>query len=828
MLILKRFLGGLLFVLLIFGVVRVALAQDTTSERSAPFAAQSQSDDVRIELPYAMGLPPEIPTMESLAQLIPMDLLAAGLFYGVMLVLAGYNLFLFISLREPVYLYLTLVILGFVGSKIASDGLGQEFLWSPSANDWIVKYSLLFAMFAASLFTTTFLELAKRAPKLNRAFNILQVAILAGALLVPFTNALLLGLIAVCESALNLISSWWVWRAGYRPARLLLASWLVPLIAALLFILSEFGLLPFPISVNNLLLVALAALVLFWSLALADRINLQRAEMQSANASLAYSERQYRSLFRDSLDAIFITTRTGEILDLNHAGLNLFGYTRAELAHLKLCDLFEVTADYERFQRTLEQANFVADFEARMRTKEQTILTALITSTFWQDQERGLSGYQGILRDVTEQRRTQAEITTYRLHLEELVAARTTQAQAELAERRRTEAALKHRVQELSALNEIAKTISTVTNLIPALALVAENVTHLFEVSATAIGEIDQASQSLRILVSFPDLPDAAALAGRSFTTDNAPILAQVVDANAPLFVPNAQTDLRLRGLRDLIIHFQARCLFFVPLRVSGVVTGILILSSTRADMLMTEEKTSLAETVGSALATAIENARLYQQAQATAIASERERLARELHDSVTQLLYSIVLLAGGWGMEAEQTELDRSVLAKYFGELADLGQQALGEMRLMLYQLRSPVLNEIGLSGAIQQRLKAVERRVGIQAQLYTIGDLDNLPLLVQEELYFIVQEALNNALRHAHATAVQIQLTKQNHHLDLVVHDNGSGFAPEQVSEGMGLRNMYARAQLIGANLTIHSVQDEGTRVHLQMTFETFDTEG
>lgn len=245
-------------------------------------------------------------------------------------------------------------------------------------------------------------------------------------------------------------------------------------------------------------------------------------------------------------------------------------------------------------------------------------------------------------------------------------------------------------------------------------------------------------------------------------------------------------------------------------------------MSSAQTASFVNLQVVSLAETIGGAIATAIENARLYQQAQVTAVADERQRLARELHDSVTQLLYSIVLLAGGWGLEAEQSDGGEKKLAQSFNELAELGQQALGEMRLLLYQLRAPLLTELGLRGALEQRLNAVEHRVGIQTQLQIDSMVDSLPSRVQTELYLITQEALNNALRHARASRVEIQLIQQNHHLELDVQDNGSGFDSTRSSEGMGLRNMQTRAQMLGAVLTIDSKQSVGTRVQLVLPLD------
>ncbi len=781
--------------------------------------ATEQTVYLRAQSSFPIDVPLTILTSEKMAELNrPTDLIF-GMFYGAMLIMAGYNLFVFFSLQDRAYLYLALVIVGLAASKAAQDGLGHEYLWSAFSNRWTMEYSLVGTMLATSFFTTTFLDLPARRPRANLVFRSWRVVALVTALLVPFVNVLLFitALLGV-EVILILTAILRSWQAGYRPARTFLVTWILPFITALVYVLYYFGVLPVSFFTNHLLLIFLAALALLWSFVLADRINNMRAETVSATRSLARSERQYRSIFQDSRDAIFIMTRAGEIVDLNPAGLQLFGLARADLAQLRAEDLFSATDAYEHFRRLLDEYGYVNDYETRMRCRDTSLITVLISSTLWRDDERGMTGYQGILRDVTEPRRTAQELATYRLRLEELVAARTTQAHAEVAERRRTEAALEHRVRELSALNEIAETISTVTDLIPALNVVTEKVTRLFGITASAIGEMDPASRTMRLLASFPPLPETTSFEESTFAWDAVPVLQELAQVAHPIVLDDP-TDPRLSDSFELIPDFEPQHMVVGPLRTGGAVNGVLILSSIENEPFATPERLNLMEIISSTIATAIENARLYQQAQATAVADERRRLARELHDSVTQLLYSIVLLAGGWAIEAEQSDLDPQQLAFYFRELGDLGQQALGEMRLMLFQLASPVLSEIGLRGALQQRLKAVEQRVGIQTQIQASGDLEILPLQLQAELYFIAQEALNNSLRHAHASAVQIHLAKQDHHLDMVVQDNGMGFDRERVSEGMGLRNMAARAQLIGAQLEILSNDAQGTRVQLQM---------
>lgn len=775
---------------------------------------------LRMNSPLPVALALEILSPEKLEAAVRSELLTWGLFYGAMLIIAGYNLILFFSLHDIAYLFLSIVILGFAASKAANDGLGHAYVWPQFSNRWTIEYAMLVTMLAAGLFTTTFLELKHRAPKIHRTFYLLTAALLLTLLLVPFVNTLPIVLVLLgVELALILSTSGYAWRKGYRPARLFLLAWFFPLVATFTFILYHFGRLPFGFFASELVLVFLAMLALLWSLALADRIRLIQTQAQTAEKNLASTENRYRSLFQDSNDAVFIAARTGEILDLNPAGLNLFGYTRAELETLHTPDLFRTPDEYSQWQRLLEQDGFVAEYEALMRARDGTALTIVISSTRWRDEQTGLAGYQGILRDVTERRRTQQELDTYRLHLEEMVAARTAQARAELAERERAELALERRIQELSALNEIAKTMSTVTDLAPALQTVTAAIRNLFQMDAAAIYAFHPADRTLSCLASDPPNTLTAELTGPVRVRATIPLLDNSAETTTP------------RALRaDENPHlFQAACAFlpplpyatlaFVPLRAGGILNGILLFGATRSDALPENSSWDLVETIGGTIATAIENARMYEQAQTTAVAGERQRLARELHDSVTQLLYSIVLLAGGWSMEAAQGDLRHAQIGTYFDELAELGQQALGEMRLLLYQLRSSVLSQVGLSGALKQRLNAVEERVGIQTKLHTVGEVDSLPLHLQAEVYFIAQEALNNALRHAHASLVQIELTRRNERLELVVQDNGNGFDPNIVTEGMGLQNMSTRAQLLGAEFQVISNYSEGTRIQLCM---------
>jgi PAS domain S-box-containing protein len=176
--------------------------------------------------------------------------------------------------------------------------------------------------------------------------------------------------------------------------------------------------------------------------------------------------------------------------------------------------------------------------------------------------------------------------------------------------------------------------------------------------------------------------------------------------------------------------------------------------------------------------ALAIENARLYEQAGQTAILVERQRLSRELHDSVTQSLYSLMLLAEAGRRLAAAGEA-RSA-QQHLARIGETAQQALKEMRLLVYEMRSLALQEVGLAEALQQRLDAVEKRAGIQARLLVEGTID-LPAPVEEDLYRIAQEALNNSLKHAGSTATTVTIRSSASQVELEIADNGRGLDPD-----------------------------------------------
>jgi signal transduction histidine kinase len=257
-----------------------------------------------------------------------------------------------------------------------------------------------------------------------------------------------------------------------------------------------------------------------------------------------------------------------------------------------------------------------------------------------------------------------------------------------------------------------------------------------------------------------------------------------------------------------------------VPIKAKGNIIGVLDAQSQRLNA-FDQSDIMVMQSLADQAAVAIENARLYEQAKRFAVVEERNRIARELHDSVTQALYGITLHteAAFRHLQNNKIELTREQLE----DLRVTAQEALREMRLLIFELRPSVLENQGLISALKARVEAVEERAGLQVTFSVDGDL-NPPSHIQDGLYRIAQEALNNALKHARANRIDLRLHADQESITMTVTDDGMGFDPERAvpGGGLGLDGMIERADELGGVLTLDSRHGEGTIVKIEVPHE------
>jgi signal transduction histidine kinase len=285
-------------------------------------------------------------------------------------------------------------------------------------------------------------------------------------------------------------------------------------------------------------------------------------------------------------------------------------------------------------------------------------------------------------------------------------------------------------------------------------------------------------------------------------------IVGLVADTGRALLVPDVSEDPHYYEVPEID---ETRSELAVPLRTKNQVIGVLDVQSKRLDA-FDENDVVVLESLANQAAMAIDNARLYEQAQQLAALQERERLGRELHDAVTQTLFSASLIAE---VLPRLWERDEDEGRRRLAELGQLTRGALAEMRTLLLELRPGALAEGSLADLLRQLAEATTGRVLIPVQLMVEGEC-SLPPDVQVALYRIAQEALNNVARHSGGSQALLELRCQGERVELIVADRGYGFDVERLSsEGMGLRIMRERAEDIGAAFSIHSQPSKGTQI-------------
>lgn len=270
----------------------------------------------------------------------------------------------------------------------------------------------------------------------------------------------------------------------------------------------------------------------------------------------------------------------------------------------------------------------------------------------------------------------------------------------------------------------------------------------------------------------------------------------------------------------ELLTQAGLRWVVGVPLIAKGRTLGALALASQKARDLEPEALALLAA-IGQQIGVAADNARLYEQAEESATAAERSRLARDLHDAVTQTLFSASLIAD---VLPKLWERDPNVGRAKLDELRQLTRGALAEMRMLLLELRPSALLEAKLPDLLRQLCEAFTGRNRIPVQLRVSGEC-TMPQAAQVAMYRIAQEALNNITKHAAASAVTIDLECQDagpeslgRGLRLTIADNGRGFDAGAVPlDHLGLGIMQERAQAIGAELSVRSEPGTGTTVQV-----------
>lgn len=523
-----------------------------------------------------------------------------------------------------------------------------------------------------------------------------------------------------------------------------------------------------------------------------ERKRLER-EAQSSQARLS-------KIITAALDAIITVDANHLIVNFNPAAESLFGYTSGEVFGQGLGRLIPepfnpghpdfYTANFNRAENSTGPIGSADPLYALRSSGEQFPIEATVS----QVETDGQQFYTIFIRDITER------VQAFQL-LEKRVARRTA---------------------ELSVLLEISQNVAANLNLPSIKGVLTGQLNKLMNFDLFSLYRRHKDGSFSLLDTSLPVDPVSlnGLVAGLNalspWPTESAatptPLIVDDFSANPPPALPEVFGNYTSDGA-------SFRSVMYVPLVVKEEVVGLLVLNYHEPGY-YTPYHAQLAQAVGTQVATAIENARLYDQAQDIAALEERQRLARELHDSTSQVLFSIQL-----GSRALRNFLQEGQLPEAketVNYLIALAKGGLDEMRALIFDLRPESIEKEGLLGALQKQIVALKDRYNLELEVRFSRETEpELPLKYKEAIYRVAREALHNVVKHASTERVELELTWDSQAIRLVVRDYGLGFEPEGDFTGhYGLHTMQERAQkLPGAKLSIESKPGEGARVCLDV---------
>lgn len=494
------------------------------------------------------------------------------------------------------------------------------------------------------------------------------------------------------------------------------------------------------------------------------------------------SEGKFRLLVENIADAIFLIDLAGNVVDANQQAAQSLGYEREELLSLNVTD-FIIGASSARAQERYEvlRAGRTLTGEGRHERKDGTTFPVETRMTLVRVDNQEL--ILAAARDVTERKRAQAAERDQRVFAEALAD---------------TAAILNSTLDFDEVLDHILANVERVVPHAHADILLLE----------------DGIAYTVRCRSASPALREK--LVSLRLPVDTTPILRQMLETREPLVIPDTRT------FGDWFDHedmYWVRSYVGAPIRLEEKVYGFINLYNISPGFFNPTHARRL-QAFSDQACIALLNAQLYDQAQELAAVEERQRLARELHDSVTQALSTANLIAQVlphlWRRDPESA-------MKNLADLQRLTQAALAEMRALLLELRPGALREAKLGELLEQLADALAGRIPADVQI-VVEEHRPLPADVQIALYRIAQEALNNVAKHAQARQVRVAVRNADGAVTLLIEDDGRGFDREAVPAGhFGLDIMRERAEAVGAALSVDSEVGKGARIEVTWSEES-----
>lgn len=609
------------------------------------------------------------------------------------------------------------------------------------------------------------------------------------------------------------------------------------------------------------------------------RVQERTVELHNANIELGESEARYRSIFEDSpislreedfsgakkiIDQLRDTgvkdfqmyfdqhpetiaecMRMVKVINVNKNTLELFKTDDKERLYQGLTDIFTEESLVSFGQQ------LTAFAEGKTYFDTETIQQTVTGEKLWAGTTVSIApGYEGTwakvfvsILDITNRKHTEAELTKYHEHLEDLVAERTTELVAlqhdleqrvterteelaqvniglneEIAERKRLQEKVQRyteelekrvadRTRDLSVLYDVTAVASNVLNLDELLSHLLERSLSAMRCEAGVIQLVNESTSTLSLNTQ-QNVPKGISDGIAEFFADQKNIKA-MFKKRSSFIISDLGNDSRIpQSLRESGWGTYVG----VPIQdTRRKLLGILSIFSETEYPLGIEEL-ALLSSIADHIGLAVENVRLRHQAEETAVLEDRQRLARELHDAVNQSLFSASVIAETL---PRLWERDPMLVQQNLGDLHRLIRGALAEMRILLLELRPVSMANTELGDLLHQLVDGIKGRTQLDITLKIQGKCE-IPTQIKKNLFRIAQEALNNVVKHARAQHVELILNQSKNQIMLGICDDGQGFEMRYVDGGhLGLQIMRERANNIGASLTISSHSGAGTEI-------------
>jgi PAS domain S-box-containing protein len=509
-------------------------------------------------------------------------------------------------------------------------------------------------------------------------------------------------------------------------------------------------------------------------------------EDKHAEQRLHEMEARYRGIFESTGDALIITDLDGVVVAANPAAWGMHGYSADDFVGMH-CSDFTHPASYPQF----------AEFLAQCRAGKSYRYTALHVhydgTPFPVEVHGSAFTYQGrphalaVVRDVSEREHNVAEM----------------------------EQQIESRTQTLTALLDVSRSVASTLELAPVLRLILDHLQSLVGYTGASVLSLDKGQVTV---LDYRGPTPRRQVVREAYEPEQRVIFKQIAETRVAVILDDVYGDSALAatirerfGQRIRAVYPYMRSWMSIPLVVKDSVIGLISLQSSEPGF-YTERSARIASAIAAMAAIALENARLYEQAQDRAAIDERQRLARELHDSVSQALYGIAL-----GTRTARALLDRdpAQASEPLDYVLALTDTAMGEMRALILELRPESLERDGLTSALHKLAEATQHRYRLTVQAHVCAE-PAISLEAKQALYRIAQEALHNAVKHARATTLDLTLETTDDAVILTVADDGVGFDPGGSFPGhLGLRSMRERITRLGGELSITSAPGQGTTV-------------